>query len=47
VFQAHRMGTHAALLLEGRIVDHAPVEKFFTHPEDTRTSAFTRGEMVY
>ena len=47
VFQAHRLGTQAALLLDGRIVEHAPVEKFFTHPEDTRTSAFTRGEMVY
>ncbi|NTW09576.1 MAG: ATP-binding cassette domain-containing protein, partial [Anaerolineaceae bacterium] len=47
VFQAHRLGTQAALLLDGRIVEHAPVEKFFTRPEDTRTSAFTRGEMVY
>jgi tungstate transport system ATP-binding protein len=47
VFQAHRMGTHAALLLDGRIVEYAQVEKFFTRPEDPRTSAFTRGEMVY
>jgi tungstate transport system ATP-binding protein len=47
VFQAHRLGTQAALLLDGRIVEHAPVEKFFNRPEDTRTSAFTRGEMVY
>jgi tungstate transport system ATP-binding protein len=47
VFQAHRMGTHAALLLDGRIIEHSTVEKFFTLPEDPRTSAFTRGEMVY
>jgi tungstate transport system ATP-binding protein len=47
VFQARRLGTHAALILDGRIVEHGSVEKFFTKPEDTRTSAFTRGEMVY
>ncbi len=47
VFQAHRLGTHAVLILDGRIVENGPVEKFFTNPEDTRTSAFTRGEMVY
>ena len=47
VFQAHRLGTQAALILDGRIIEHAPVNKFFTQPEDTRTSAFTRGEMVY
>lgn len=47
VFQAHRLGMQAALLLDGRIIEYAPVEKFFTCPEDPRTSAFTRGEMVY
>jgi tungstate transport system ATP-binding protein len=47
VFQAHRLGIHAALMLDGRIVEYDGVEKFFTKPKDTRTSAFTRGEMVY
>lgn len=47
VFQAHRLGTHAALILDGRIIEHGLVDAFFKVPKDTRTSAFTRGEMVY
>ena len=47
VFQAHRLGSQAALILDGKIIEYSPVNDFFTNPEDTRTSAFTRGEMVY
>jgi len=47
VFQAHRLGTHAALILEGKIIEYGTADKFFKDPKDTRTSAFTRGEMVY
>jgi tungstate transport system ATP-binding protein len=47
VFQARRLGSHAALILDGKIIEYGSVDEFFTSPEDTRTSAFTRGEMVY
>ena len=47
VFQARRLGSRAALLLEGKIVEVAPVEQFFETPRDPRTAAFVRGEMVY
>ncbi len=47
VFQAHRLATRVALLLEGRIVEVQDVQGFFERPQDPRTSAFVRGEMVY
>ena len=47
VFQARRVAHRAALLLEGRIVEVAPAEQFFSSPTDPRTLAFVRGEMVY
>jgi tungstate transport system ATP-binding protein len=47
VFQAHRLATRVALLLEGRIVEVQDVQRFFEQPQDPRTSAFIRGEMVY
>ncbi len=47
VFQAHRLATRVALLLEGRIVEVAGAERFFTRPQDPRTAAFVRGDMVY
>lgn len=47
VFQAKRLAHRVALLLEGRIVEVAPAERFFSSPSDPRTLAFVRGEMVY
>ncbi len=47
VFQARRLADRVALLLEGRIVEVADVEAFFQAPQDPRTAAFVRGEMVY
>ena len=47
VFQAKRLAQRVALMLEGQIVEVADVEKFFEGPEDPRTAAFVRGEMVY
>ena len=47
VFQAKRLAHRVALLLEGRIVEVAPAERFFSAPSDPRTLAFVRGEMVY
>jgi len=47
VFQAKRLAHRVALLLEGKIIEVATTEQFFSSPSDPRTLAFVRGEMVY
>jgi tungstate transport system ATP-binding protein len=47
VFQARRLAHRVGLLLEGRIVEVADTTTFFESPQDLRTAAFVRGEMVY
>lgn len=47
VFQARRLAQRAAFLLAGSLVEAAPAEAFFSAPQDPRTGAFVRGEMVY
>jgi tungstate transport system ATP-binding protein len=47
VFQAKRLSRRVALMLEGQIIEVAEVEQFFESPQDSRTAAFVRGEMVY
>jgi tungstate transport system ATP-binding protein len=47
VFQARRLAHRVAFLLAGRLIEVAPVEQFFNAPQDPRTGAFVRGEMVY
>ena len=47
VFQARRLAHRVGLLLEGRIVEVAEATAFFESPQDPRTAAFVRGEMVY
>jgi tungstate transport system ATP-binding protein len=47
LFQAHRVASRVALLLDGRLIEDAPTERFFNAPTDPRTGAFVRGEMVY
>jgi tungstate transport system ATP-binding protein len=47
VFQARRLAQRVALMLEGRLIEVADVEKFFQTPDDPRTRAFVRGEIVY
>lgn len=47
IFQARRLAHRVALLLEGHIVEVAPVDAFFESPQDPRTAAFVRGEMIY
>jgi tungstate transport system ATP-binding protein len=47
VFQAKRLAHRVALMLESQIVEIAGVEAFFESPQDPRTAAFVRGEMVY
>lgn len=47
IFQARRLAQRVALLLDGRIIEAADVTTFFEAPQDARTAAFLRGDMVY
>jgi tungstate transport system ATP-binding protein len=47
LFQARRVAGRVALLLDGRLVEVARAEEFFTAPRDPRTAAFVRGDMIY
>jgi tungstate transport system ATP-binding protein len=47
VFQARRIASRVALMLQGRITEVACGATFFDQPEDERTAAFLRGELVY
>ncbi|MEP7200365.1 MAG: ATP-binding cassette domain-containing protein [Chloroflexota bacterium] len=47
VFQARRLADRVGLLLNGRLVEISACEDFFERPNDPRTRAFVRGEMVY
>ena len=47
IFQARRIAHRCALLLDGRLTEVAATEQFFTTPQDPRTAAFVRGDMVY
>jgi tungstate transport system ATP-binding protein len=47
IFQARRLADRVGLLLEGQIVELAAKTAFFERPQDPRTAAFVRGEMVY
>jgi tungstate transport system ATP-binding protein len=46
-FQARRLAHRGLLLLNGQQVEVSDAERFFESPEDPRTTAFIRGEMVY
>ncbi len=47
VFQARRLASRVALLLAGRLIEVAPTDDFFSRPQDPRTAAFARGDMIY
>lgn len=47
LFQARRCADRVALLLDGRIVETGATKPFFDAPQDERTRAFVRGEMIY
>jgi tungstate transport system ATP-binding protein len=47
LFQARRVARRVAFLLDGELVELAATETFFNAPQDPRTAAFVRGEMVY
>ncbi len=47
VFQARRLAQRVVFLLDGKIIEVGDVETIFNLPNDERTAAFVRGEMVY
>ena len=47
IFQARRLAHRVVFLLEGEVVEVSDAETFFESPQDPRTGAFVRGEMVY
>lgn len=47
IFQAKRLAHRVGLLLNGQLVEIADTAAFFDSPQDPRTTAFVRGEMVY
>jgi len=47
IFQAKRMCDRIALMWDGEIVEIADKKKFFEQPDDPRTSAFVKGDIVY
>lgn len=47
LFQARRISTMAALLLDRRIIETGPTERIFAEPADSRAGAFVRGDMVF
>ncbi|MFC2078799.1 ATP-binding cassette domain-containing protein [Candidatus Bipolaricaulota bacterium] len=47
VFQARRIATRVALMLQGRVAEVSSGDTFFESPNDERTAAFLRGDLVY
>ncbi len=47
IFQARRLATRCALLIDGALVEVAPAAQFFDAPRDPRTRAFLSGEFVF
>jgi len=46
IFEARRVADQVAFLHEGRIIEQAPREAFFTNPHDDRTRRFVAGELL-
>jgi len=47
IFQAKRMCDRIALMWDGEIIEVAEKKKFFEDPDDPRTAAFVKGDIVY
>ena len=47
VFQAKRLAQRVVFLMDGKVIEVSNTEPFFNQPQDPRTQAFVRGEMVY
>ena len=46
IFEARRVADQVAFLHEGRIIEQAPRDTFFSHPRDDRTRRFVAGELL-
>jgi tungstate transport system ATP-binding protein len=46
VFQAKRLADRAMMMLDGEVIEVAEPAKILENPDDPRTQAFVRGEMV-
>ena len=46
-FQARRIADHTALMINGRMVEVATTKRFFSDPQQPKTAAFLRGDLVY
>jgi tungstate transport system ATP-binding protein len=47
VFQAKRLAQRVVFLLEGKLIEVSDVDEFFNRPQDPRTAAFVRGDMIF
>ena len=47
VWQARRLAQRVAFLYDGGLLEQAPTDQFFEHPQHPRTKAFLKGELVY
>ncbi len=47
IFQARRLADRTGLMIGGELIEVAATEKFFSSPDDHRTAAFVRGDLVY
>ncbi len=47
IFQARRLAHRTALLLDGKLIEVAETEQFFSNPARPETDAFIHGELVY
>ena len=47
LFQARRLCNRVALMWDGKVIEVADKNKFFENPDDERTAAFIKGELVY
>ena len=47
IFQARRLAHRVAFLWEGKLIEVSEVDRFFNSPQDPRTAAFVRGDMVF
>ena len=45
--QARRLGDVVLFIHEGRLAEHAPVERFFSQPASLEAAAFVKGEMPW
>jgi tungstate transport system ATP-binding protein len=44
--QVRRLAGEVALLVRGRLCEHAPVRDFFDRPSSSEAAAFVRGDLV-